>query len=353
MQYKIQSEVYTLEALKLKCASILKVASLPDWEREIWLFIQLFIDNSIDSFINKTSGSTGIPKEIKILKKHAIASAKKTISYFQLQKNDRLHVCMHAKYIGAKMMIVRALVGEMQLSYSEPKADALIHINSPIDFCACVPLQLVHLLEKNNLGNSFIKTLLVGGGAIDEKIKYQLQHHTTKYYQSFGMTETISHIALQQITMNAKSYEVLEGINISTKENSCLIIDAADIGVHQLLTNDMIDLIDDKNFIWLGRFDNMINSGGIKINPELIEQKIQHLITPPFIISSLPDSKLGNKLILIIESKTDVINKDDLFKQMQQCIDKYEVPKEIYFLQQFIYTETNKIKRNETTDLVK
>ena len=350
MQYKIQTEVYTLEALKIKCDKVLLDINLPEWEREIWLFIQFFIDEKVTYFINKTSGSTGIPKEIIILKKHAIASATKTISFFQLQKNDRLHLCMHAKYIGAKMMIVRALIGEMQLTYSEPKADALSEIDIPVDFCACVPLQLVQMLEKNSLGNIFIKTLLIGGGAVDEKIKSRLENHTTNYYQSFGMTETISHIALQQININATSYQALDGIHITKNENNCLIIDAPDIGVHHLLTNDIIELGDENKFIWLGRFDNIINSGGIKINPEVLEQKIQHLINQPFIISSLPDSKLGNKLVLIIETNT--VNKEDLFSQLQQGIDKYEVPKEIYFLPQFCYTETNKIKRKETTDLI-
>jgi O-succinylbenzoic acid--CoA ligase len=351
MQYQIQHNTYTLLQLKDYCVFILSKNDLPEWEREIWLFIHLFIDDTKDSFTNKTSGSTGSAKEITIHKKNAIASAKKTISFFQLQKNNSIHLCMHAKYIGAKMMIVRALVGEMQLTYSEPKIDALYHLKDDIDFCACVPLQLITLLELSKVGNKNIKNLIIGGGAVDEKIKSKLLNHSTQYYQTFGMTETISHIALLNISKEEKAYTILPNTSIYKYDNDCLVIDAPDIGVKQLTTNDIVDIIDPNKFLWKGRIDNIINTGGVKINPEQVEAKLASYIDFPFFISSIPDEKLGNKIILIVES-TSEINIENLLTMIKNKVEKYEVPKDIFVLNTFIYTETNKIKRKETLALL-
>jgi O-succinylbenzoic acid--CoA ligase len=351
MQYQIQHKTYTLQQLKDYCIFILSKNDIPEWEREIWLFIQFFIDDSKDTFINKTSGSTGSAKEITIYKKYAIASANKTNSFFQLQKNNSIHLCMHAKYIGAKMMIVRALVGEMQLTYSEPKIDALYHLKDDIDFCACVPLQLITLLELNKEGNKNIKNLIIGGGAVDEKIKSKLLNHSTLYFQTFGMTETISHIALLNISKAEKAYTVLPNTSISKNDKDCLVIDAPDIGVKQLTTNDIVDIIHPNQFLWKGRIDNVINTGGVKINPEQVEAKLESYIDFPFFISSIPDEKLGNKIILIIESTSD-INKENLMTMITNKVEKYESPKDIFVLNTFIYTETKKIKRKETLALL-
>ncbi|MEI6310646.1 MAG: AMP-binding protein [Bacteroidota bacterium] len=353
MQYTIQHNTYTQEELLMKALQMQADNTVPEWEQTIWAFIYAFINPETDSFINKTSGSTGIPKEIKILKKQAIASAQKTIDFFQLKKNDRLHLCMHAKYIGAKMMVVRALIGEMQLSYSEPTSEALLKIGFPVDFCAAVPLQVQKLVEKNKEGNPFIKTLLIGGASISSSLRNVIIQQATHYYHSFGMTETISHIALQHINTNERFYTLLDGIAIGVDDSNCLWIDAPVIGVNHLQSNDIVELISASQFIWQGRKDYMINSGGVKIIPELIEAKIQPLIPFPFFLSSIPDELLGEKLILLIESKAaDVVDKKYLVESMQEILAKYEVPKEIYVLAHFLYTETNKIKRKETTALI-
>ena len=319
MQYQIQHKTYTLSQLKDYCVFILSKQDLPEWEREIWLFIQFFIDDTKDSFTNKTSGSTGNAKEITIHKKYAIASANKTNSFFQLQKNNNVHLCMHAIYIGAKMMIVRALIGEMHLTYSEPKMDALCQIKEDIDFCACVPLQIIRMLELSKEGNENIKNLIIGGGAVDEKIKSKLLNHSTQYFQTFGMTETISHIALLNISKEEKVYTLLPNTTISKNDKDCLIIDAPDIGIRQLATNDIVDILYPNQFLWKGRIDNIINTGGVKINPELVEAKIASYIDFPFFISSIPDEKLGNKLILIIES-TSEINKENLLTVIKNSV---------------------------------
>lgn len=353
MCYIIQHTTYSEEELIIKAKQMLEDNAVPEWEQAIWAFISVFVSRETDAFINKTSGSTGIPKEIYILKKQAIASAQKTIDFFQLKKHDRLHLCMHAKYIGAKMMIVRALIGEMQLSYSEPTSDVLSKIDFPIDFCAAVPMQVMKLVEKQKAGNAYIKTLLIGGASISSSLRVLLQQQQTQYYHSFGMTETISHIALQHINTNERFYTLLDGITIGVDDSHCLWIEAPAIGVHHLQTNDIVELISANQFIWQGRKDYMINSGGVKIIPELIEAKIQHLIPFPFFLSSIPDELLGEKLILLIESKAaNVVDKKYLLESMHTLLSKYEVPKEIYVLAHFLYTETNKIKRKETTTLI-
>jgi O-succinylbenzoic acid--CoA ligase len=165
------------------------------------------------------------------------------------------------------------------------------------------------------------------------------------------MTETISHIALLNISKEEKAYTILPNTSIYKYDNDCLVIDAPDIGVKQLTTNDIVDIIHPNQFLWKGRIDNVINTGGVKINPEQVEAKLESYIDFPFFISSIPDEKLGNKIILIVES-TSEINIENLLTMIKNKVEKYEVPKDIFVLNTFIYTETNKIKRKETLALL-
>lgn len=352
MIYRIQNITYSAESLKAACDRMISSADVRDWEKLIWSFIQEFIDDSKDYFVVKTSGSTGAAKELKILKRYAIASAEKTVSFFNLKPDATAHLCMNANYIGAKMMIVRALAGSLHLTYSEPTADALSKIYHDVDFCACVPIQLRDLVEKLPLGNRHIKTLIIGGGVLDSKLKMRLISQHTNYYQTFGMTETISHIALLPINGEDQFYTVLSGVRISQDADSnCLIIDAPDIGITGLLSNDLIHYVSETQFEWLGRVDDIINSGGIKINPIELEAKIVGLIEQPFFIGSRPDDLLGNKLILLIQTEDSNITQM-VAQQFKTVLTKYELPKEIYCLPKFVYTDTQKINRLQTLKLL-
>lgn len=343
--YNIQDVNYTSETLRIKAKEMIDDAKLPAWEHSIWAFIHDFLDPQRDYFETATSGSTGAPKMITIQKKHAVSSAKNTIDYFGLKPLDTVHLCMNCRYIGAKMMIVRALVGQLKLTYSEPLSNALSLIKHPVDFCAAVPLQTYSLFETQPTGNKNIKVLIIGGGVLQKRMSDLASTHTTMYYQTFGMTETISHIAVKRIYPAMSYYECVgtNCIDMNTLDSS-LIIHAPQLGIESLKTNDIIAFKDNKHFDWIGRKDNIINSGGIKINPEQIEALLEGVFDVPFYISSQPDDRLGQKVVLYIES-TIPIDEEEIIHRLKEYLPKYHAPQQIIVESAFSYTTTGKLIR--------
>lgn len=343
--YNIQDVNYTSETLRIKAKQMINQVELAAWEHLIWAFINDFLDPQRDYFETATSGSTGAPKMITIQKKYAVASAKNTIDYFGLMPNDTLHLCMNAQYIGAKMMIIRALVGQLKLTYSEPLSNALSLIQHPVDFCAAVPLQTYTLFETNPIGNKNIKVLIIGGGVLQNRIIDLASTHTTMYYQTFGMTETISHIAVKRIYPAMNFYECVGANRIEMDSLDCsLIIHAPQLGIASLKTNDIIAFKDDKHFDWIGRKDNIINSGGIKINPEQIEALLEGVFDVPFYISSQPDARLGQKVVLYLASATP-IDQEEVIHRLKEKLPKFHAPQKIIVEPSFSYTATGKLIR--------
>ncbi len=306
--------------------------------------IELFNDKS---FIEvKTSGSTGKPKNIQLLKNHLVNSAIATGNYFNLKENTSALLCLSPNYIAGKMMLVRSIVLGWHLTIIEPKSNPL-NGNEFYDFTAMVPLQVQSSLT--NLHK--IKQLIIGGGAVSDELQSKLQNLKTKIYATYGMTETVTHIAIKKLNhcKIESNFEVLSNIKISTDSRDCLVINAPKITNQTIITNDIVELISDNSFKWLGRFDNVINTGGIKVIPEEVEKKIAKIITTDFFISSIKDEKLGEKIILIVEG--DEIQHSKLNIQNFK-ISKFKKPKEIYFIPEFVRTSTNKINRKSTLKLL-
>jgi O-succinylbenzoic acid--CoA ligase len=226
-------------------------------------------------------------------------------------------------------------------------------IEKVYDFSAMVPLQVYNSIDELNK----IKTLIIGGGIVSDALKNRLQSISVEAYATYGMTETVTHIALKKLnhflsdTERIRSvYKILPNISISTDSRDCLVIEALKIAADKVVTNDLVEIISDTEFQWLGRFDNIINSGGIKLIPEQIEEKLAEIISDRFFVSGIKDAVLGEKLVLIIES-----NQDSRFKIQDlklKSLSKYEIPKEIYFLEKFIETQTKKIQRKKTLELL-
>lgn len=314
---------------------------------ELFLFLQQWFDNK--SFIQvQTSGSTGIPKSIKIEKQAMVHSAKATGLFFHLPKTTTALLCMSPHYIAGKMMVVRALTLGWWLDVVPPSSSPLQDVNTHYDFSAMVPLQAYHSLSKLSL----IKTLLIGGGVISNQLFNELQHIPTQVYATYGMTETITHIAAKKInhTHLKECYLTLPNVSVCKDNRGCLQINAPYISKQPIITNDLVNLISNTSFEWLGRYDTIVNSGGIKLIPEQIEEKISKLISQRFFVIGIPDSLLGEKLILVIEGKNDASLLSKIKKSM--CLEKYEVPKKIYFLPKFIETPTKKIQRQKTLNLI-
>lgn len=297
-----------------------------------------------------TSGSTGTPKTICLSKQDMIASAKITNEYFKLHADSRLLLCLSPDYIAGKMMIVRNILAGSDLIAVKPSSSPLQEIEQTIDFAAMVPMQVEMSLNSPNTAQKLasVRQLIIGGAAISPSLAARLQQIPTRCYCTYGMTETVSHIALRDIngTGYSSGYFALGKVQFSTDERGCLVIHAPHLHQHTFTTNDAVRLIDATHFEWLGRQDHAINSGGIKLFPETIEVKIAPFIDRRFFITSEPDNVLGEKAILVIEDSTwNTTKQAYLEEQLKQTLSPYERPKTIYFKKHFAETYSGKIIR--------
>ena len=231
--------------------------------------------NNNSQFISvETSGSTGTPKTLLVEKEKMIASARMTCQFLRLKPHDKALLCMSLKHIGAKMMVVRSLIANLDLLVTPPSKNPLADITEPLNFVAMVPLQVYNSMQNPTEYERLkrIEKLIIGGGQIDEKMEAELKNFPNEVWSTYGMTETLSHIAMRRINGTAASqwYQPLPGINISTQTDGCLIIDAPHLSKESIVTNDIVEINANNEFKILGRKDNVINSGGIKIQIEFL-----------------------------------------------------------------------------------
>lgn len=318
------------------------------YEIQIGKFLKQWLDKT-SSVLVKTSGSTGTPKEIQLCKQQMINSAKATGIFFKLPEKTTALLCLPANYIAGKMMLVRAMVLGWNLHVVAPEKDAITQYDNEYDFVAMVPYQVHHSIKSLNK----IRKLIIGGGAISEKLNQELQNVNTEVFATYGMTETITHIAVRRINGLAKTneYTALPNVKFSLNEQGCLVIEAPDVSKEKVITNDMVQLNSTTTFEYLGRIDNVINSGGVKLFPEQIEAKLSPFISLSFIIASEKDETLGERLVLILECESNNIS--STISEAFQYLSSYERPKKIYTFSKFPFTETGKIKRLEVLQILK
>ncbi|ASV28808.1 AMP-binding protein [Maribacter cobaltidurans] len=300
-----------------------------------------------DHIFVKTSGSTGKPKTITLLKEHMRNSARATGEYFNLFSGNVCLLCLPCEYIAGKMMMVRALVLGLDIHITEPNSKPLQRVekSKTFDFCAMVPLQVQASLEELER----IDKLIVGGARLSNEIRNKLSQRRMKAYETYGMTETITHVAIREIVSKPEQqpFQALPNVHFSLDERGCLVIEAPKVSLEKIVTNDMVELLSNTEFIWLGRYDNAINSGGIKLFPEIVEGKLQSFLNRPFMIGAIEDKVLGQKLILVLETDNpDEIKIKDL--NSVHSLEPYERPKNIVYLKEFIRTDTGKIQRDLT-----
>ncbi|MBN1651091.1 MAG: AMP-binding protein [Bacteroidales bacterium] len=319
---------------------------LADWEKFIFLFILDWLNT--DSFVLvKTSGSTGKPKTIQIEKDKMLASAIATNTFFDLDEKKTALLCLSAEYIAGKMMLVRAFVGGFDLHYTAPQSDALLLNTNVYFFTAIVPLQLESALKKNALALNNFHKIIIGGAAIRPAAIEKLQDLNAEFWSTYGMTETITHIALQALNGKQKTdyFQALNTVEFGVNENLCLSIFAPYIQKDKIQTNDRVELISSTQFRFLGRADFIINSGGIKLSPEILERKIAKYIDSDFAFSSRLDKTLGEKLVLVIEGEK-YLNLTEFQSAVNQALGRFERPKEIVFIEQLPKTKNGKLDRN-------
>ncbi|WP_108424651.1 AMP-binding protein [Flagellimonas amoyensis] len=294
-----------------------------------------------------TSGSTGKPKKITLKKEQMVNSAMATAAYFQLKPKQTALLCLPSTGIAGKMMLVRAMVLGLHLDVVEPSSTPLDNNGKAYDFVAMVPLQAQKSLDQLPR----VRTLIIGGAAVDVSLKQQLGLLPTKVYETYGMTETITHIAVKEIAPEPRAYfETLPGIGITRDDRGCLIIDAPKISEEKVITNDLVELVAANRFTWLGRFDSIINSGGIKLVPEVIEDKLGAILKTRFFVTGIPDETLGTQLVLVVEAEPETFEAHTLLNQIKalKTLSKYEVPKKIFVVNAFSETSTKKIDRSKT-----
>lgn len=269
-KFKLNGEAFpAAKALKERANHFVEKGK--DDEKAIGKFILEWLDGN-DFITVKTSGSTGIPKNITLQKEHVFNSAEATVTYFDLKEQTKALLCLPSEYIAGKMMLVRAMTAGWDLHTAAPEKNPLEGIDGDFDFTAMVPYQVFHSLADLHK----VKKLIVGGGAVPWKLEQQLQQVPTSVFATYGMTETISHIAVRPINGKEKStlFSALPKVNFSQNENNCLQIHASEISEETVATNDVVELISSTSFKFLGRIDNVINTGGVKVHPEAVEEKL-------------------------------------------------------------------------------
>lgn len=314
---------------------------------------------SLDDFISEwnspselvlvqTSGSTGTPKPMWVEKKRMAASARITCGFLGLSEGDTALLCMPLDYIAGKMVVVRSLVCGLRLISMKPTGHPLATLTEAPDFAAMVPMQVYNSLQVEHERRllSGIKHLIIGGGAIDSALEDELRNFPNAVWSTYGMTETLSHIALRRLNgQDADAwYTPFDGVSVSLAPDDCLVIDAPAVCPCTLNTNDVAELHPDgKRFRILGRKDNVIDSGGIKIRIEDIENALRTHLQTPYIITKRKDKRFGEIVVMLIETE-DVIEVNDICARV---LPHYWRPKEYISVDKIPLTGTGKPARAE------
>ena len=301
----------------------------------------------------QTSGSTGAPKSMLVEKRRMLASAKITCDFLGLKPGDSALLCMSLDYIAGKMMVVRALERGLRLITVEPSGHPLAAANSPLStlhspltFAAMVPMQVYNSLqvpaERERLQN--IRQLIIGGGAIDSTLAEELHGFPNAVWSTYGMTETLSHIALRRLSGPETSdwYTPFDSVSISLSSDNCLIIDAPEVCDGRLVTNDVAEIRPDGRFRIIGRKDNVICSGGIKIQIEKVEQQLLSHLRAPYLITKRSDVKFGEVVVLLTEGSTD-----EAREVCERVLPKYHQPHVYIHADKIPLTETGKPARKQ------
>lgn len=318
-------------------------------------FLRQWVDSSPELQV-KTSGSTGTPKLILIEKKYMAASARKTCDYLNLKAGDSALVCLPVEYISGKMMLVRAMVRLLEIWLAAPSLQPLAHIDQEITFAAMTPLQAENSLDKLH----HIQKIILGGAMVSASLKHKISDALgssakTEIYETYGMSETLSHIALRKIFPETEAYfQTMEGVAVGADERGCLVIHSPDIGAENLVTNDLAEIQTEHKFRITGRWDNVINSGGGKVSPEVIEEKLAPYLTVDFAIVGKRDASLGEKIVLVVAGDFNQKREGELIALFDEIeFEKsWHRPKEVVFVEGIPRTETDKIARATLKKLI-
>ena len=351
----LDGKSFTRKSLLEYCSEQSASLGLPEWKREVFDFIVLFLNPAGAAIAQLSSGSTGDPKSFKLSREAMLLSAQRTLRFFMLQRGERVLLALPVHYIAGKMMVVRALLGGLDLILSEPSSRPLQKLSGSFVFAAMVPLQIE---ESLNHGDRLerISKLLIGGGELHPATREKLSLMSIpEVYESFGMTETYTHFALKRINgvEPDSNFKLLEGVSIGLDSRACLEVEVPGITTGSLITNDLVEnnkKVD--GFSWLGRFDNLINSGGIKIVPELLEEQIRECIGHECLVLPEPDRKLGNRLVLLVEFERNDPPLNEWKEKLRNQLTAYEQPRRVLTVEALPRNASMKPDRTSSRELL-
>jgi O-succinylbenzoic acid--CoA ligase len=333
---------YTFQSESLKDGLKELRSSAAAWEQQHLDFIADWITD--DAFISvQTSGSSGTPSIWNASKEAMRASALRTGEFFDCYEGSSALLVLPSSFIAGKMMLVRAMTLGWNLTAIEPKAEPARNLSESYDFAAFTPMQLASASHEDLEKLSKFGAVILGGAAVSSELRSKLALVSGNFYETYGMAETLSHIALRKMEVGEKPFVALNGVYFTTDDRGCLEIDASYLAEEKIQTNDVVELINNTSFYYRGRLDRMINSGGIKLFAEVIERKLAGLIDVPYAISSESDAVLGEKVVLYIEGELGA-SEQHLQTAMANVLERYEVPKSIYVVEQLERTESGKLK---------
>jgi len=330
----INDEEFSKEEFLSLSTKKLALLSEGSWEHDLYSFIIDFLDNT-GPILQRTSGTTGDPKELTLNREAMITSANMTIKHFDLAIGSRVLLCLPLQYIAGKMMVVRALVGRLNLITTEPTSRPMTNVVGNIDFAAMVPMQVYESIRNNDPVEEIGK-LLIGGGVIDQSLLQRIQKlDKVEIFESFAMSETYTHFASRRINGEHRTdlFESMNGVFLGQDERGCLVVDLPGVTDGRVITNDMVSMMNERKFLWLGRIDHVIKSGGVKIIPEILEAKIREIIHGELLIIGIPDEKLGQKLILVIEGDKKSHLEEIYLSKLKTMLEKHEIPKRIVVIE--------------------
>ncbi|MBN1598999.1 MAG: AMP-binding protein [Bacteroidales bacterium] len=348
----LNNKIFPKDGLLDLCDSKLDEPGTPNWEMNVFSFIKEWL-NDKNYIVQQSSGSTGKPKEIKLFKESMVGSAKITCSYFDIRFGQTALLCLPIEYIAGKMMIVRAFVGGLNLLLTEPSSMPELSGFGKIDFCAMVPLQVYNSLNSIETLRRIDK-LIIGGGEIRDELEVMLRDLPNNVFATYGMAETCSHVAIRRLSGSTyeRFYNAVPGVKFNTDQRNCLVVETPFLK-EKVVTNDVVDLINGQSFRWIGRYDNLINSGGIKIVPEEVEAVVSKITGLDCAVLGIDDPKLGQKLVLVLERGGSEITSGEIEALLITELPKHLQPKKVILLDELPRNHSFKVNRKELASQLK
>ena len=333
---------YDRDGLKMVANSFIKEGD--KYEQYLGDFLLDWLDSS-ETINLTTSGTTGASELISFKKQALVNSAIATGEFFDVNVGDCALHCLPSNFIAGKMMLIRAMILGLQLDLISPSRNPFHKNNKSYDFVAMTPMQAF-----NSLANmSQVKVLIVGGAFVSKSLQKALLKTNVNAYETYGMTETLSHIAVRTMKDPSSEFQCLPYVEVSQDDRGCLEVTSDLLQVDHYVTNDAIELLGNRRFRLIGRIDEVINSGGIKLHPQQIERKLSQILNMHFFIGGIADEILGEKLILALKYSPSLKSNTILEKIREfSKLETYEIPKSIIILPDFVETASGKIRRKQT-----